>query len=308
VDIIPGAEWRKRFENVVAKASAVIVASPGKIELGSISYDYANLMLDGLARVRAGELGTELVAVAVWDGQPGDAPGGTAPMVKRWHELGLETKIIDLSELLKRFCPQLVNGAVDARTTSEILPYVPDQTTRVMSLLFADALGYSRLTDVEVPRFLKSFLGDIAMLIRKFPDAIVERNRWGDGLYLVFESVRSAGLFALDLCEWVNATDWSSRGLPRELSLRIALHAGPVFSLTDPVTDLPTFTGSHVTRCARIEPITPPGQVYASQGFAALAAGQRVTEFTCQFIKQAEWAKSYGTFPTYLVRRSNSPS
>jgi hypothetical protein len=76
-----------------------------------------------------------------------------------------------------------------------------------------------------------------------------------------------------------------------------------VFGLEDPVTGQKTFTGSHVSRCARIEPITPPGQVYASQGFAALAAGQKVSEFICQFVKQAEWAKSYGTFPTYLVLR-----
>jgi len=69
------------------------------------------------------------------------------------------------------------------------------------------------------------------------------------------------------------------------------------------VTGQLTFTGSHVSRCVRIEPITPPGQVYASQGFAALAAGQKVSEFSCQFVKQAEWAKSYGSFPTCLVHR-----
>jgi len=34
----------------------------------------------------------------------------------------------------------------------------------------------------------------------------------------------------------------------------------------------------HVSRAARIEPITPPGQVYASQAFAALAAAENVTD------------------------------
>jgi len=32
------------------------------------------------------------------------------------------------------------------------------------------------------------------------------------------------------------------------------------------------YTGSHTNRAARIEPITPPGQVYASSAFAAVAA------------------------------------
>jgi hypothetical protein len=59
--------------------------------------------------------------------------------------------------------------------------------------------------------------------------------------------------------------------------LRIALHAGPVYSCIDPVTGNPNYIGSQVSHAARIEPVTPPGQVYASQAFAALAAAQRVT-------------------------------
>ena len=56
---------------------------------------------------------------------------------------------------------------------------------------------------------------------------------------------------------------------------------------------------------ARIEPITPPGQVYASQAFAALAAAQGVTEFTCDYVGQTPLAKGYGTFATYHVHRNN---
>jgi adenylate cyclase len=88
------------------------------------------------------------------------------------------------------------------------------------------------------------------------------------------------------------------------LSLRIGLHSGPVYRCRDPIIESMTFTGTHVSRAARIEPITPPGQVYASQGFAALAAVEKVAEFTCEFVKHAEWAKSFGSFPTYVVRRS----
>lgn len=50
--------------------------------------------------------------------------------------------------------------------------------------------------------------------------------------------------------------------------------------------------------------ITPPGQVYASQAFAALAAVERARGFTCEFVKHVEWAKQFGTFPTYHVRRT----
>ena len=144
----------------------------------------------------------------------------------------------------------------------------------------------------------------IAGIVRRYGAAIAVRNTWGDGLYLVFHTVRAAGLFALELRDTVANTAWHEQGLPTDLTLRIALHAGPVFGCTDPVTGQTTYTGTHVSRAARLEPKTPPGEVYASEGFAALAAVEQVQEFVCQYVKQLEWAKHYGTFPTYVVRQA----
>jgi class 3 adenylate cyclase len=63
-----------------------------------------------------------------------------------------------------------------------------------------------------------------------------------------------------------------------------------------------------VSRAARLEPITPPGQVYASEAFAALAAAQRTPDFTCDYVGQTPMAKAYGTLPAYHVRpRSSDP-
>ena len=57
-----------------------------------------------------------------------------------------------------------------------------------------------------------------------------------------------------------------------------------------------------MSRAAKLEPKTPPGEVYASQAFAVLCAEYMVTEFTCEYVKQLEWAKQYGTFPTFALR------
>jgi hypothetical protein len=100
-------------------------------------------------------------------------------------------------------------------------------------------------------------------------------------LFLVFEGIGDAGRCALDLADCVRSTDWKSKGLPGNLSLRTALHAGPVYLCTDPVTRLPNCIGTHVSHAARIEPITPANEVYASEAFAALAVAQGSTEFTC---------------------------
>jgi len=41
-----------------------------------------------------------------------------------------------------------------------------------------------------------------------------------------------------------------------------------VYECKDPVTSTRAFIGTHVSRAARIEPVTPPGEVYASESVA----------------------------------------
>ena len=307
-----GDDWIKRFESVLTRATTVTVASNERIEEGSMSFEYANLLLFGLADIRARQLETDLVPLAVWDQKPGDGPGGTASAVKHWHNLGLDVQVIDLDKFRKRERgdrtterPRVAahpRSRQTARQTARAsLP------TRIMSMLFADAVNFSKLTEQQIPLFLHYFLGAIGNLISTSPHAPSIKNTWGDGLYFVFDDVKDAGLFALELCELMVSTDWSRKGLPKAINLRIALHAGPVYSCVDPVTEQPSYTGTHVSRAARIEPITPPGQVYGSQAFAALAAAQGVKDFFCDYVGQTPLAKGYGTFATYHVRSARSP-
>lgn len=118
---------------------------------------------------------------------------------------------------------------------------------------------------------------------------------------MVFENTERAGLFALGLHERLTSTEWVKYGLPETLALRIGLHAGPVYSCADPVTRQPTFTGVHVTRAARIEPITPPGKIYVSEEFAALAEAEGVRGFRCEYVGVTPAAKAYGEYPTSLL-------
>jgi len=130
-------------------------------------------------------------------------------------------------------------------------------------------------------------------------------STWGDGLYFVFDSVGAAGEFALSLCGAVGAENWTSKGFRQDLTLRIALHAGPVYACLDPVTKRPSYVGAHVSHAARIEPITPPGEVYASGAFAALVRSEGVHGFHCSYVGQTPLAKDHGTFPTYVVHRGS---
>jgi class 3 adenylate cyclase len=181
-----------------------------------------------------------------------------------------------------------------------------DPPGRIGGILFADVVGFSDLSDTQVVRFYVEFLGIVARLLDAPRRPPIARNTWGDGLYLVFPQVRDAGVFALDLCNQVARTSWAAAELP-EMSVRVGLHAGPLFEFVDRVTGQLSFSGRHATRAARIEPVTPPGTVYASREFAALAAAYRVKEFVCEPVGGLRLAKAAGVAPLFTVRRSVNP-
>lgn len=304
VELVDSGDWANRFERIMRRAVDIQEASKRSQMCGMVSFEFANLLLHGLASIHAQQLDTRLVPLGVWDGKPGDGPGGTSGTIERWRAAGLGVEVIDLAKILAESRLEISPGRA--------MPSVPDRprignssaqfVAEIRALLFADAEGFSKLSDEQVPRFVEHFLGLAGTLAEESEHKPLVKNTWGDGLYFVFAHVREAGLFALELRDRVRRTDWAAKGLPN-LNLRIGLHAGPVYSCTDPVTQRQTYTGAHVSRAARIEPITPVGQVYASQPFAALAAAQGVQEFSCAYVGQTAMAKKYGSLPTYVVAR-----
>ncbi|HEY9637461.1 MAG TPA: TRAFs-binding domain-containing protein, partial [Coleofasciculaceae cyanobacterium] len=312
VDIIPGGNWVERFEKVTKQATEVIVASNRKLLEGDVLYEYTNRLLHGLAKMRAEQLETELVPLAVWNGKPSDSLGGTSSAVEHWQQWGYQVEVIDLESILQQESLTL-STSKDVSPESPPVDFCsaypnnptcsPEFSRQIMALLFADVVKYSHLTEDQIFPFMEHFLGAVADLAVRSADAPVMKNTWGDAVYFVFSNVQQAGNFALELCDLVHSTDWSAKGLPKQLSLRIALHAGPVYRHVNPITGHTDYIGTHVSHTARIEPITPPGKVYASQAFAAIASSEGVTDFSCDYVGQTPWAKGYGTFPTYHVRR-----
>jgi class 3 adenylate cyclase len=308
VEIGPDSKkWRGRFDSVLSRAARVITASNQRLEIGGVAYEFCNQLLLCLAAIRCRQLDTTLVPLAVWNKKPGDGPGGAASVVANWRSLGYKPEIVDLAKLEQRARLRPEHSAKKSFASKDARPVErPGFTSRIVAILFADAVGFSKLTEPEVPRFVEHFFGAIAQLAKKFSRSIIGENTWGDGLYFVFDDISLAGSFALQLADVIRRTNWAEKGLQTELNLRIALHAGPVYEFDDPITRRRNYSGTHVSRAARIEPITPPGQVYASEAFAALAAAQRTQTFSCDYVGQTPMAKGYGSFPTYHVRKAAS--
>jgi class 3 adenylate cyclase len=301
VEVGPKAKkWRERFDRVLIRAARVVTASNQRLEIGGVSYEFCNQLVLGLASIRRRQLDSTLVPLAVWNGKAGDGPGGAASVVANWRSLGHKPVIVDLPKLERR-----TQSSAKIRADRAVFSKPDRFAARIVTILFADAVGFSKMTEPEVPRFVEHFFGAIARLATKFAPSIIAQNTWGDGLYFVFDDIGRAGEFALKLAEMTTKTNWAEKGLRTELNLRIALHAGPVYEFDDPITGRRNYSGTHVSRAARIEPITPAGQVYASEAFAALAAARASAHFVCDYVGQTPMAKGYGTLPTYHVRPLN---
>ena len=306
-----GEKWSQLFDKVLKNATQVTIASPQRTQGDGIGYDYANRVVHGLATIRARELRSnngQPLGLVVWNNKPGDGPGGTASIVNRWRCQEMHVDQIDLSA---------ASGSDDG-----LLPIIPTPgapeivcsttepssgNTQVRAMLFADAVNFSKLDETQVVAFMDHFMKPIAKILEKYVTSNIVRNTWGDGLYLVFKQVKDAEKCALDICHYVQRQipdSWEAHGLPGDLNIRIALHTGPVLECDDPITERFNCTGTHVSRAARLEPKTPPGQVYASQAFAAMCVEDEVTDFRCEYVEQLDWAKSYGSFPTFVLRRT----
>jgi hypothetical protein len=313
-----GGTWPRRFEHALggdgaaARVNHVVSASLG-VGIDSPLYErFARQLLTGLANIHASTLGTEAIALVVADGPPSkDARSEIPELVQCWESVGIRLppeNVIDLSTFVLRRSARQTSGVASSAQPSVSQPF------DVKAILFADVEDYSKIPEDRLPAFIEYFVGGIGARMGLKPYKPDNLRRVGDGLLMVFSRVRDAGLCALELVEWSSShsqlgadgeTYWSRLGLPKTMRIRIALHAGPVFACVDPLTHAPTFEGAHINYAARIEPVTPGNQVYASEAFAALAASWPAPceEFVCEYVGRTSLAKKAGEYPLYHVRR-----
>ena len=291
-----GDGWGERFETALAMADSVTVTSDHYARGSMATFDYANLVLTGMGRLRSQALDAGFRALVVRHPVDRATQGGTTSQYGLWRDAGLEIDEVLLTELQPEMA-QLPAGDVVAPQTA------PASIVRheMRAMLFADAVGYSKLSEDQIPGYIEGFLGAVGELGRRSGHPYEHVETSGDGLYMVFRSAADAGHFALELSAATNAFDRAKWGLPLTFNLRVALHCGPVHCATDPITGGPIYTGPHTSRAARIEPITPPGQVYASSAFAAVAAATGA-QFAMSYVGRMPLAKGYGSLGLYHLR------
>jgi class 3 adenylate cyclase len=297
--------WTQKFDQLLKEVTSLTYLSQQSAPSGNLGYLYCSDCMNGMALYRAETIGSDVTPVAVWDGKRGDGLGGTSSFVHFWRSRQRPVEIIDLSR---------ISGISEIEAPQEQQSFAFDEVKvsqgqqAVKTLLFADVVGYSKIPEEQIEYFAPEFLGMISQLISQPPRPVLT-NTWGDALYLVFDDPVAAGTVALRLLRAVQSGNWRTH-LTAKLDLRIGLHTGPVTLCVDPVIRQITFTGSHVSHAARIEPMVREGEVWATEAFMSYATmanqarnqrGEETLEFGFDYLGQIDFAKKYGRYPLFRL-------
>jgi hypothetical protein len=252
-------------------------------------------MVTGMASLQAQALDLEFRAVALWDGRPGGPPGGTASVVDEWSRRGTEAHVVALG----------ASGGGGAAVEGEgaAAPSAALALQQIKPLLFAEVMNFQKIGEEQMPAFVEHFKGGIARLMEALRAVPSVAESWAGAHFFAFDDLEAAARLALAIRDFVARTPWAQHGLPADLGMRTVLHAGPVFSFVDPTLRRPTIVGAHLNRVARIWPIVPAGQIYATQGFAALCGAEHVPGVSFEYLGYQRTTVLFEDTPLFRMDR-----
>jgi class 3 adenylate cyclase len=233
----------------------------------------------GLARLHARHRDGEALQVAAWDGQPARGAAGTGADVLSWRGAG--GRSVQIGWPWPR--NGTGNGMAEARR-------------RPMAVLFGDLPRFSALDDAGLAAFYEGPLVAMAEALDRHPARY--RNAWGDAVQIAFDDVSAAAGCAFDMRAALEGQD-------PPIHPRFALDFGPMLPVHDAVQRAEKFSGRAMTRAARIEPVTPPGRIFATEAFACeVALLPRGAPLACDYAGRIPTAKGFGSLPLYALRRA----
>jgi class 3 adenylate cyclase len=294
-----GDHWVERFNNVTEHCRTRYVTEEEYMGDDFLFHFLGQVMM-GHTILHSRVNNSEPWFLGVLDSESQTVMGGTADMAKRWPVKDNVT-ILD---------PGLYLSGTHRKKRGEgrerVLPR-RNLNRQMRYILFADIVGYSKMAEGDTPVFIYDVMERAAKGLADLvqPERI---NTWGDAIYAVFQQSIDAMKYASTLRDLMDNSIIKDNRLPDSLSVRIALHAGPVFLGDDPLTGRKNAWGSHVNRTARIEPVTIPGGIYASDQFAATLVSalsgvspEAIDRYLYTYVGRIELPKGFGSQEIYLL-------
>lgn len=293
-----GEEWVARYVRCRDAAAMVHYASQSRFVSDDCQFILGSHTAMGLAKLRARELESEAIQLAVVDpavaARSVDAIAGTNADIALWREHGGRTVTIAV-------------GGLDRALDFPPAPKPPEGTRRgLYAILFADFAGFSKLGEAELPIFAQEVMGGIGRVLDDYGEAVLFRNTWGDAVYAIISDPAIAARIALDMQERLDILPPGLGLEGHKAGMRTGIHFGPIYRGQDPVVGNELWYGTEVTRTARIEPVTLVGQIYCTQPMAAMLALGNARDFDCDYVGKVRLAKDYGELALYRLSRRAS--
>ena len=170
------------------------------------------------------------------------------------------------------------------------------------AILVIDFPDFSRLEDETIPVFHEFVMRPVAEVMEAHQEGRLYDNTWGDAIIAIFDRAVLAARFSLELQARLALVPYAELGMPPTLRPRIAGDFGRTWEGFDFVRKEITYYGLHVTRAARLEPVTPPGAIYETQAFATAVAAEDPS-LRCDYVGDLVTPKNYGVLSAYSLTR-----
>lgn len=181
---------------------------------------------------------------------------------------------------------------------------LPQPGRRMAGIVFADVAGFRHVGDDTMLRFWNGLFAAIGEAVAALGEAVLCGKTWGDGLHFVTADAATAAAVACTIRSVAECWTQQQDGFA-PVSLRIAVHYAPVFVERDPLSGTAAYIGSQLTYAARIEPVTPPGRIYASEACAAQLALEAPQAYRLDSEGRVPLAKDHGLAPLYQLERGS---
>lgn len=290
-----GEQWVKRYYDCIKGAQTVTSATDSEFLGDGSLFSYCSDVTMGMAIMRASSLGTKLLQLAVWDRNTSSTSRGTFSSVSKWEKMGFHSEIIPSPPIIPR---QYLHKSGGNYPTSIREPH---------AILFSDVRGFSKLCDRDILWYFEELQPVLAAAIKEFKAEIQHLDTWGDAIFLVTEKASTAAKIAIALNHAIAGLDQSRLALKEPLLMRIGLHFGPVFKVYDHLMRCYTYASNDVTKTARIEPVTPPGEIFGTEPFVAMLELEGEGWASFEYAGTISSAKNFGAFRMFHIRTKYEP-
>ncbi len=291
-----GEEWVTRFRACIKGANTVSCATESDFLGDDSLFNFCSDVAMGMTLMRGNSLNAKVMQLAVWDQKLTSQGRGTYSNIEKWKKLGHATEIIPSP------------AVIPTRTVPRVTDAYPLARREPHAILFADVRGFSKLNDRDILWYFTELHPRLAQAIEQYGADVQHIDTWGDAIFLVTEKASTAAQIALALNEVMAEIEQGGLTLADPLLMRIGLHYGPVYKVYDHLTQCFTFASNEVNKTARIEPITPPGEVFGTEPFVAMLEIEGEGWSTFEYAGTIPSAKNFGAFRMFHVRPKHRAS